>query len=61
MYTSAVLLYYNGVLSVRPAVRGPQGREGDPSLPLPRLGQANHLRHELPTLAQNYTQGPQIT
>ncbi len=51
VYTGTMLLYRNGVLSVRAAVRGTPGWKTNPTLTPSGLGQTDRIRNELSALA----------
>ena len=61
LYTSSMLLYNHGVLSVRSVVWGVERREGNSTSLDSGLGQTDCQWHALPTQSQNHPQGPQVT
>ena len=60
MHAGAVLLHRDGVLSVRPAVRGDARGEAPAAVAAARLGATDHQRHVLPSRLQDHPPRPQV-
>lgn len=56
-----MFLHSHGVLSLRSAVRGSAGREGDPAVPDGGMEQADCPRYGLPPQSEDYPQRSQVT